>query len=187
MYKIIFFLCIKFTTLNPLFCSANIMHSPEGFNKNVHDSSHTEMLPQKLFDHYYDHTFNQLDSNRLDLALLAIAYAEEQAWKSGDSLKIIKAGRVKKQILRRLNRDSHAICMVQEVLAITFRHRNINEVYLLEYVDLLRTLSISYAFTANYSKALEFGFNSLALYEIMGDKVEVFNQLNNMGLIYYKL
>jgi tetratricopeptide (TPR) repeat protein len=52
---------------------------------------------------------------------------------------------------------------------------------------ILNALAVSYAFTANYDKALDYNFKSLEILEREGDLKQLSRTLNNTELIYYKL
>lgn len=138
-------------------------------------------------DIYYELTFQYLQNNNLDKSLQAISQAQAISVSYGDSLKIIKTGRVKGQILRRLDRTNESISTLLNVLPFAERNKNLDQDYLSEYMDILNGLAIAYTFQANYDKALEYNFQSLVVREAEGDKYEISVTLNNIGLVYFKL
>ncbi len=112
-------------------------------------------------------------------------YAQEAfaiAKENGDSLKIVMAGRLSGQLLRRLNRPSDAILIFDEMLPIAKRNN-----YRDEQKSILNALAITYSFLANYDKALEYNFESLVLRERDGKLDEISMALNNIGFVYFKL
>lgn len=100
----------------------------------------------------------------------------------GDSLQIVKAGRLMGQIMRRVDRVDEAIVALTNVLNIA--HRNS---YTREEKLILNALALAYTLKADYEKALEFNFQSLVIREKEGNKSEVSIALNNIGLVYFKL
>lgn len=106
----------------------------------------------------------------------------ELAMQFGDSAKMVKAGRVAGQALRRLDRLQESIDLLTIVLPIAKRNRIIEE-----YKKILNGLAIAHTFKAEYDKALEYNFQSLVIRESEGDKREISTTLNNIGLVYFKL
>src|SRR5688572_19806781 len=108
--------------------------------------------------------------------------ALEIARKLGDSLRIVKAGRIKSYIYRRLNKMDSSLILSWEILPIARRHN-----YAPELKSILNDLAFVSIWKANYDKALKFLFESLELKRIGGDKFEISVALHNIGLVYYKL
>lgn len=120
---------------------------------------------------------------------LSLQYVEEGlvlARKVGDSLQIVKGGKLKGQILRRLDRIGESIQVFDEVLPIAKRHTAQKE-FLEEYKIIIRALAMSHTFYTNYDKALEYNFLSLTILEKNGDMILVSDALNNIGFVYFKL
>lgn len=116
---------------------------------------------------------------------LSLRYAQEGydlALEFGDSSRIVKAGRVIGQALRRLDRLQESIDILTFVLPISKRHNIIDE-----QKKILNALALGHTFKAEYDKALEYNFESLILREIEGNKAEISITLNNIGLVYFKL
>lgn len=139
------------------------------------------------YDLYYELTFQYLESNKIDLAQGSISQAQSIALQFGDSLKIIKSGRVKGQLLRRLDRTNESITELLIVLPSARRNKDVSPDYLSEFKDILNGLAIAYTFQANYDKALEYNFQSLVVRDLEGDKYEISVALNNIGFVYFKL
>ncbi len=97
----------------------------------------------------------------------------------GDSLRMVKTGRVKSQALKKLGKIEKAINLYNEMLLIAKRHH-----YKAEMKSILNGLGSSYLFKANYDHALKFYFESLKLREDDGDKFEISVVLNNIGLVH---
>ena len=108
------------------------------------------------------------------------AYAE--AKQDGDSARIVKAGRIKGQILRRIGDLNQSINAFKEVLPISKRNH-----FTRDYKLILNSLALAYTFKADYENALKYHFESLVLREAEGDKKEISITLNNLGLVYFKM
>lgn len=101
---------------------------------------------------------------------------------SGDSLRIVKAARIKASIFRRLEKMDSSICLGLEMLPIASRNHYHSEVK-----KILRGLSVANIFKANYDLGLQYNFELLRMTEQDHDSSEQQFALNNIGLIYYKL
>ncbi len=134
------------------------------------------------FDLFYDITFEYLGVQDFNNGLTFIDEAQKLALQSGDSLKIVKSGRVRGQILRRLDRTSDAIQEFLRALPIA-RRNNFSE----EVIYIFNGLGLAYTFQSDYDKALQAHFEVLLIRERQGDKKEIRVTLNNIGLVYFKL
>ena len=121
----------------------------------------------------------KLDMNR---ALSIIGDAYNCASEIGDSIMLVKSGRIKGQILRRLDNIPEAIKIFTAILPIA-KHNNLKSDYKL----ILNSLAIAYTFQGNFDIALRYHFESLVLREEDGDKEGLSVTLNNIGLVYYKI
>ncbi len=106
----------------------------------------------------------------------------ELAEQFGDSARMVKAGRVAGQALRRLDRLQESIEVLAKVLPIAKRNQMSDE-----HKKILNSLALAYTFKAEYDKALKYNFQSLIIREAEGDKSEISTTLNNIGLVYFKL
>jgi signal transduction histidine kinase len=127
-----------------------------------------------------------IKNGRSDIAIKYVNEADQIAYTLADSFRIIKAGRLKGQTLRRLDSLRQSIGSFAKVLPMAERQQNDPDIYL-EYKDILNGLAICYTFYADYDKALEYHFRSLLLLEKEGDKKGMSIILNNIGLVYYRL
>ena len=100
----------------------------------------------------------------------------------GDTIAIVKSGRINGQLLRRNDRLDDAIKVLSEILPIAHRNRMVDEEK-----SILNALAIAYTFIADYDKALKCHFQSLIIREEEGNKQEISVTLNNIGLVYFKL
>ena len=100
----------------------------------------------------------------------------------GDSAHIVTTGRLKGQLLRRLDNLKGAIKSLSEVEPIALRNKFDDD-----YKKILNALAVAYMYKADYDKALQYHFKSLVLRENEGDKAEMSISLNNIGLIYVSL
>lgn len=98
-----------------------------------------------------------------------------------DSLRLVKAGRIKALAFRRLGELDSAMLLCSEFLPIAKRNH-----FEREERQLLRGLAIAYTYKANYPRALHYNFELLKIAEQDHDTVETSSALNNIGLIYFK-
>lgn len=125
--------------------------------------------------------WHYLNANDVD----ALKYSTEGfnlALQFGDSSKLVKAGRIKGQALRRLDRLQESIEILSQMLPIARRNKHLDE-----QKKILNSLALAHTFMAEYDKALEYHFQSLILRETEGDKAQISVTLNNIGLVYFKL
>jgi len=137
------------------------------------------------------------DNELLDVKIeLAMAYFEvdnkfslqnaeeafDLATAIGDTSKIVRAGRLKGQLLRRVDRLQESIKILNTMAPIARRNR-LHE----DYKKILNALAVAYTFKADYDNALDFHFKSLVINEAEHDRVQTSVTLNNIGLVYFKL
>ena len=108
--------------------------------------------------------------------------ALEISKKIGDSLRIVKAGRIKSYFYRRLNEVDSSLSLSSEILPIARRNKFDDELK-----SILNGLAYASIHKAYYDKALKYLFESLEMRKIDGDKFEISVALHNIGLVYYKL
>jgi tetratricopeptide (TPR) repeat protein len=116
---------------------------------------------------------------------LGLQYAKkafETAKKNGDSLRIVKAGRIKALAFRRLGEVDSSLMLTIQIIPVAKRH-NYND----ELKSILNGLGIAYLAMAHYDKALKSFFESLDFRLRDGDKSEISVSLDNIGIVYYKL
>lgn len=120
------------------------------------------------------------NDNTKSLALIDKAYSLAAQFR--DSTKIVRAGRIKGQLLRRLERIDESIALF-EILLPTAKKKNLIN----DHKIILNSLALAYTLKADYNKALDYNFKSLVIRENDGDKAEISISLNNIGLVYFKL
>jgi tetratricopeptide (TPR) repeat protein len=116
---------------------------------------------------------------------IALPYSEQafnMSWQYGDSLRIVKSGRIRAQIFKELDEIDSAITLCLKVLPIARRNN-----YVPELKSLLNVLGLGYLFKAEYDKALAFNLESLELRKKQEDRFSISIALNNTGLVYYKM
>lgn len=119
--------------------------------------------------------------------------AFEIAYRTGDSIQLVTAGRIKGQLLRRLDRLDESLTVLNLVRPIAKRSlANLPEgaeknKLMIDYKRILNALAIGYTYKAAYDEALKYNFESLVIREAEGDKKEISIALNNIGLVYFKL
>lgn len=100
----------------------------------------------------------------------------------GDSLRMVKAGRLITSAYRRSERLDSSILVAESVLAIAERNYFLDESKIL-----LNSLAVAHSLRAEYDRALDYHFKSLVVREDGGDKSEISIALNNIGFVYFKL
>jgi signal transduction histidine kinase len=115
-------------------------------------------------------------------AFVYIDSAYRMAYRLGDSAQLVRAGRLKGMLLRRMTRLDESLEALNKVRLIAKRNK-LND----EYKRILNALAIGYTYKANYDEALKYNFESLVIREAEGDKAAVSITLNNIGLVYFKL
>lgn len=133
------------------------------------------------FDILYGLAYELFDVNN-DEAILYSNQSYTLAHELGDSLKIVRSGRLNGQLLRRLGKLNESASILRDLLPIASRNN-----FLDEKKKILNALAIAFTFLANYDKALEYHFESLMIREREGDKAMIATALANIGLVYYKL
>lgn len=132
-------------------------------------------------DVLYQLAYEYIDvDNPVGLQYAAAALTE--AGKLGDSLRFVKAGRVKALAFTRLKQLDSAIYLFNLVLPVAERNG---------FTDLIKSIlngmALAYTYEARYDDALRYHFRSLELREVSGDKSEIFIALLNIGFNYYKM
>ncbi len=110
------------------------------------------------------------------------AESNDLAYRLGDTSHIVTTGRLKGQLLRRLDNLKGAIKELRKVEPIALRNALDDD-----YKKILNALAVAYMYKADYDKALQYHFKSLVIRENEGDKAEMSITLNNIGLIYVSL
>jgi len=179
-----FFKVLKLKTfLVVLFALVSLPGLPQA-NKKI-DSLKSQLNERNglaRFDPLYDLVFEYLGKEDFQNSLRYIEEAKGIAYQFGDSLRIVKTGRVKGQILQRLDRGGDAIIEFQIILPISRRNNFSNELK-----SILNAFANAYSFQASYDKALQLHFECLELREKDGNMADISATLNNIGFVYYKL
>lgn len=121
-------------------------------------------------------------TNRFDVALPFAIEAQELALEKGDSAQFVRSGRIRGQILNRLQRVKEASEVLIEILPTAKRNN-----YRADYKTILNNLALAYAFQAKYDEALKLHFQTLQMREADHELTEISASLNNIGLVYFKL
>ena len=120
------------------------------------------------------------DDNQLSLRFSRQAFY--LATRSGDTMQIVRTGRVMGSGLWRLQKLDSS----RHVYALMYKIAE--EGGYTEELSLLATgLAIVYTFTAEYDKALQYYFQSLEIKRSLGDTEGEIRTLINVGVVYYKL
>ncbi len=122
--------------------------------------------------------FNSNQAGGLYYAKEAFADAKE----FGDSMRIVKTGRVYAQGLRRLGKLDSAQILLEKLLPVANRHG-----YRTEIKTILNALGVAYIEEAKYDQALKYFLRSLELREEDKDEWEISVVLANIGLVYLGL
>lgn len=116
---------------------------------------------------------------------LAVDYgrmALEAAKEHGDSLIIVKAGRIMAQAFDGLGKVDSTILLSNQILPMAIKNNYENEL-----IRVLNLLGLSYTYEAEYDQALKYHFQSLQIRERQGDVGSIGISLANIGLVYYKM
>jgi tetratricopeptide (TPR) repeat protein len=153
--------------------------------------------PQRKIDSLRSLLPGQTDEQRADIFYemayqyvdfvdtLGVQYGEKSfqlAKKIGDSLRMVKAGRIKDTAFRRLEEMDSAITLGLQLLSIAKRNH-----YNTEVKQILRGIGVAYILKGKYDFGLGYNFELLKVTEQDKDSVEMRLALSNIGLIYYKL
>lgn len=134
------------------------------------------------YDVLFDLGFEYYLAGDVEMALKEFQDAHAIALEFGDSVRIVRAVRIKFQMLRRLGKAHLGLDELLEILPIAQRNGLKDEQ---EYI--LNLLAITYTYQANYDKALDYHFQNLVLREQSGDHAMIRESLNNIGIVYFKL
>lgn len=114
---------------------------------------------------------------------LELSYAAEKIGQElRDSLLISKAIFARGFIQTKMDMLNESITELSRALAISKRNNFENEE-----IKILNALAISYSFSGNYDKSLQYHFQSLQLNEKIDDKQSISISCNNIGFVYFKL
>jgi signal transduction histidine kinase len=122
------------------------------------------------------------NQNKNAVALDYCVRANSIALSLGDSARYVRSGRMRGQLLNRLDRVREASQVLEKVMPIAKRNN-----FHADYRTILNNLALSYSFQARYDEALKIHFINLELREKSNDQVGVAGALNNIGLVYFKL
>lgn len=136
---------------------------------------------QERIDILYGLAYELVDSD-YNLALSYARIGYQAAKQSGDSLRIVKAGRIKALAFRRLEMLDSSLALSLTILPIARRHL-LNA----ELKSILNGLGFVSTEHAKYDKALEYYFESLELRKANGDEFDIAVIMNNIGVAYHKL
>lgn len=117
--------------------------------------------------------------------LLALEYINEASRVSqelGDSLMIVKTGRLKSLLYRRIDMMDSSLVLSETILPIAERNK-----YEQECKKILTGLALAYTFTSNYDKALAAYLRLMHWTDLNDNLAEASIIFNNIGLVYYKL
>jgi signal transduction histidine kinase len=132
-------------------------------------------------DVYYELAYEYIILD-VELALKYSKLSYFESGKVGDSLRMVKAGRLLTSAYRRLDKIDSSIITARNVLNISIRNNYPGEIKIL-----FNSLAMAYSLKAEYDRALDYHFKSLVLREEDGNKSEISITLNNIGFVYFKL
>jgi tetratricopeptide (TPR) repeat protein len=117
--------------------------------------------------------------------IMGLQYAKEAfnaAKGRGDSLTIVRAGRIESLAYRRLEEMDSAITLSIQIIPIARRNN-----YMVEVRQLVHGLALAYTFKARYDIALRYHFQNLELIKKHGTDADMSSAIHNIGLLYYKM
>lgn len=172
-----------FVVFCALLCFAITVHSQ---HPHVKSESLQETSPWQSSKEYLDLLYQRssacLKRNSYDTALRFAKKGLEVGAATGDSIGIVRFGRVAGRAYRRLGHIDSAISLYQVLLPICRKQKLIKEELLM-----LNAYAIAFTFKAQYDDALRIHFHSLSLESACGDSLSTAITLNNIGLVYFKL
>jgi tetratricopeptide (TPR) repeat protein len=124
----------------------------------------------------------QYADNDNSAAMTYITQGTKLAEASGDSLMIVKCGRLKSLLHRRFDQMDSSLSISERLLPIAERNNYTEEVK-----KLLNGLGLVYSFKAMYDKALSAYLRMLDATDPEKNTREFSTALNNVGLVYFKL
>jgi hypothetical protein len=152
-----------------LLLQAFVLFSYSGYGQSTKDIDSLELLLQRStgsnkIDLLYSLAYEFIDVNNP----VALEYAElglKLATDRGDSLRMVRTGRLEASALRRLEKIDSSILVSEQILAIARRNHFVDEIKML-----LNPLAVAYTYNAEYDKALDLHFESLIARERDQDK-----------------
>jgi tetratricopeptide (TPR) repeat protein len=160
-----------------LFC---LTFSTKAYSQNAHlaDSigiKKIDSLKELALSYAYEH-------NDFDSAIFYINQMQKLSFQLGDSLRIVKSGRIKANFLANQEKFDSAILLCNSSLMMARRNRFDNED-----MYITNTLGTIFINKARYDEALSYLQESLDMRVKHGDHRDVSVALNNIGLIFYKM
>src|SRR5688572_314717 len=116
------------------------------------------------------------------LAMDYINQATKLSYTFGDSLMIVKCGRLKALLYRRFDQMDSSMILSRRILPIAERNKFNDEIK-----RILNGLALVYSYRANYDEALSAYLSILDLFDPTENKSEASVILQNIGLVYFKL
>ena len=159
--------------------------SKEAYGQNKKIDSLKRILPRAVDTIYIDILYNlayEYVDNDYDSGLRYATDAYDAANQFGDSLRIVKTGRIKSLAFRRLGMLDSSLVLSEEILPVARRYALEKEV-----MSILNGLGLVFTEQAKYDKALRCYFESLEVGEKMDDQFNMSVGTNNIGMVYYKL
>lgn len=129
----------------------------------------------------YEIAYELFDVNNEE-AVSYIDTAYTLALDLSDSVRIVKSGRLRGQLLRRVGRLEDAIEQLNTILPVSKRINLTDEEKLI-----LNALAISYSYVGRYDRALDYNFRSLEIREREGSLKDISIALNNIGVTYFRM
>lgn len=129
--------------------------------------------------HQLSNSYLELDPNAA-LAFGAEGYALSAA--NGDSLRMIRTGRLLARAARQAGLLDSAVRVYETILSVCRIKQDT-----IEYQITLNSYALTLTFKAEYDKALSYYFELLNDKSPSNDSVAISITLNNIGLVYYKL
>ncbi|HEY5916804.1 MAG TPA: tetratricopeptide repeat protein, partial [Chryseolinea sp.] len=116
------------------------------------------------------------------LAMDYLNQAAKLSYTFGDSLMIVKCGRLKSLLYRRFDQMDSSLILSRRILPIAERNKFNDEIK-----KILNGLALVYSYRANYDEALSAYLSILDLFDPTKNKSEASVILQNIGLVYFKL
>lgn len=169
--QILIIIWVSLTSSN--FCRAQNVDSLKSLLDN--EFGHNRQVVLFELAYYYTDIDN-------DIAMNYINQATKLNEVCGDSLMIVKCGRLKALLYRRFDKMDSSLFLAERVLPIAERHE-----FHYEIRKLLNGLALVYTYNSSYDRALNSYNRILDLFEPDEDMAEASTIFNNIGFVYFKL
>jgi signal transduction histidine kinase len=131
--------------------------------------------------------FDQTNKTDYEAALGYAQLAYGQAEATGDSVRIVEAGRMIAYSLDDLGRNDEVINILNKTIGIALRNQKRYPQLRSKLKFLFNNAGIAYMYRGNYDSSLSYHLKSLEIRETERDRKSIGTARNNIGIVYFKL